>query len=379
MNDNTNISKMSVNNVIELLATMYIPLIKSNLSFSTLPSPFLWGPPGVGKSDAVKELAEIIEEKTGKKVVVTDIRLLLFSPVDLRGVPVAVADEEKRFAEWLRPRIFDLDDSEEVINLIFLDELSAAPQSVQAAAYQLTLNRAVGEHKLPENTLVIAAGNRLTDHAVAYKMPSALANRMIHFEIGIYFKAWSEWAIEQNVHPYVLGYLSFDSMKLYSEEKIANEVAFPTPRSWMFVSNILNTVDETEDISKYLPLIAGCIGMATAVEFVAWTKIYKNIPSVKDVFDGKVVECPRAHDAVYALLSKMITYANQREAEDGGITLEELENVCVYSRKFPSDFGSLFVLQLFRNESIRPKLKKVQEFRTYYAERIVTVFSPTNN
>lgn len=377
MNDNTNISRMSVNNVVELLASIYIPLINRKLGFSTLPTPFLWGPPGVGKSDAVKELAEIIEEKTSKHVVVTDIRLLLFSPVDLRGVPVA--DEEKQYAEWLKPRIFDLDDSEEVVNILFLDELTAAPQSVQAAAYQLTLDRGIGEHKLPDNTLIIAAGNRLTDHAVSYKMPSALANRLLHFEIGIDFKEWSKWAVENDVHPYVLGYLSFDSMKLYMEERLASEVAFPTPRSWMFVSNILNTFEETEDISKYLPLISGCIGMATAVEFVAWTKVYKNIPSVKDIFDGKVFECPRTHDAVYALLSKMVSYANKRETEEDGITLEELENVCTYSRKFPSDFGSLFVLYLFRNELIRPKLKKTLEFRNFYAERIVTIFSPTND
>ena len=126
----------------------------------------LWGPPGVGKSQGVRQIASEIREKTGKKVEVTDVRLLLFNPVDLRGIPTA--NEDKTLAVWLKPKIFQMDPSEDVINFLFLDEISAAPQSVQAAAYQITLDRTVGEHKLPENCVVIAAGNRVTDRSVAY-------------------------------------------------------------------------------------------------------------------------------------------------------------------------------------------------------------------
>ena len=218
------IPEMPVTNVINELASIYIPLIRGKMPYSSIPSPFLWGPPGVGKSDGINELAEVLEKETGKKVKVTDIRLLLFSPIDLRGVPIA--DESRQFTDWLKPRILDLDPSDKVVNILFLDELSAAPQSVQAAAYQLTLNRSIGEHKLPDNTLVMAAGNRTTDRAVAYKMPSALANRMMHYEICVDFKTWSQWAIEKgNIHPYVLGYLSYDMSKLYITDKSIDEVA----------------------------------------------------------------------------------------------------------------------------------------------------------
>ena len=87
----------------------------------------------------------------------TDVRLLLFNPVDLRGIPAANAD--RTLAVWLKPKIFQMDESENVLNLLFLDEISAAPPSVQAAAYQITLDRMVGEHRLPENCIVIAAGD----------------------------------------------------------------------------------------------------------------------------------------------------------------------------------------------------------------------------
>ena len=101
----------------------------------------LWGPPGIGKSQGVREIADNIKAKTGKKVHITDVRLLLFNPVDLRGIPTANAD--KTLAVWLRPQIFQMDAGDDTINILLLDEISAAPQSVQAAAYQITLDRTI--------------------------------------------------------------------------------------------------------------------------------------------------------------------------------------------------------------------------------------------
>ena len=356
---NMYIPEMPVTNAINELATIYIPLINGNLSYASIPSPFLWGPPGVGKSDGINELAELLSDRTGKKVIVTDIRLLLFSPIDLRGVPVA--DENRQFTDWLKPRILDLNPSKDIVNILFLDELSAAPQSVQAAAYQLTLNRAIGEHKLPDNTLVMAAGNRTTDRAVAYKMPSALANRMMHFDICVDFETWSQWAIEKgNIHPYVLGYLSYDMSKLYLEDKSIDEVAFPTPRSWMFVSNILNTLGELDDIGKCHSIISSCIGIGTTVEFIAWSKIYRDLPNTEDIFNGKVVNYPGSPDALYALIGSMTTYATRREKEScaNGLTAAEIENVCRFCASIPADYAMSFYLNIFGTESIRLKLMK---------------------
>lgn len=357
------IPEMPVTNVINELASIYIPLIRGKMPYSSIPSPFLWGPPGVGKSDGINELAEVLEKETGKKVKVTDIRLLLFSPIDLRGVPIA--DESRQFTDWLKPRILDLDPSDKVVNILFLDELSAAPQSVQAAAYQLTLNRSIGEHKLPDNTLVMAAGNRTTDRAVAYKMPSALANRMMHYEICVDFKTWSQWAIEKgNIHPYVLGYLSYDMSKLYITDKSIDEVAFPTPRSWMFVSSILNTLGEIEDIGKCHSIISSCVGMGTAVEFIAWSKVYKDLPKTEDIFNGKTVSYPNSPDALYALIVSMTTYAvrREKETEANGLTITELENVSRFCANIPADYAMSFYINIIGSKSIQMKLMKSPSF-----------------
>ena len=357
------IPEMPVTNVINELASIYIPLIRGQMPYSSIPSPFLWGPPGVGKSDGINELAEVLEKETGKKVKVTDIRLLLFSPIDLRGVPIA--DESRHFTDWLKPRILDLDSSEDVVNILFLDELSAAPQSVQAAAYQLTLNRSIGEHKLPDNTFVMAAGNRTTDRAVAYKMPSALANRMMHYEICVDFKTWSQWAIEKgNIHPYVLGYLSYDMSKLYVTDKSIDEVAFPTPRSWMFVSSILNTLGEIEDIGKCHSIISSCVGMGTAVEFIAWSKVYKDLPKTEDIFNGKAVSYPNSPDALYALIGSMTTYAvrREKETEASGLTITELENVSRFCANIPADYAMSFYINIIGSKPIQMKLMKSPSF-----------------
>lgn len=226
----SNIPSMSISMAIHHLTKCYCALIEKKLSVKRMPSVMLWGPPGVGKSQGVKQMAELIQKNTGKKVKVTDVRLLLFNPIDLRGIPTA--NEDKTLAVWLKPQIFQMDESEEVINILFLDEISAAPQSVQAAAYQIVLDRVIGEHSLPDNCIVIAAGNRTTDKSVAYKMPKALANRLMHIEVEVNFDKWTEWAVQKCIHPKVIGFLRFRQEFLLQETSRSDSLAYPTPRTW---------------------------------------------------------------------------------------------------------------------------------------------------
>ena len=237
----SNVPSMSVGKLIEVLGDSYCTVINNRLPVKTMPSVMLWGPPGVGKSQAVRQIASKIGNATGKKVNVTDVRLLLFNPIDLRGIPTSNAD--KTLAVWLRPQIFQMDETPDVVNILFLDEISAAPQSVQAAAYQITLDRTVGEHRLPDNCIVIAAGNRVTDKSVAFKMPKALANRLMHIEVEGSFDAWKQWAVKSGINDKVIGFLSFKSNYLMGFEGNTDDLAFATPRSWEMVSNILNGID----------------------------------------------------------------------------------------------------------------------------------------
>lgn len=351
----------SINQVIQMLLESYVAILQKGLPVKRFPSVMLWGPPGVGKSQGVKALAKGLEERTGKRVNVTDVRLLLFNPIDLRGIPTA--NEDKTLAVWLKPQIFQMDESEEVINILFLDEISAAPQSVQAAAYQITLDRVIGEHKLPENCIVIAAGNRVTDKSVAYKMPKALANRLLHIEVAGDFENWREWAVANGIHEKVIGFLSFRPNYLMGFEQAKDDLAFPTPRSWEMVSNILNDINSNLD-DVYL-LIAGLVGTGVAIEFRGWEKVYKELPQVDSIFGGDNPRLPQNTDALYALVSAMTAYARAHKDDMIGMA-----NSIAYANQMPADFSTLLLKDyMYLEKGYKEKLLKLPEFQRWLQKK----------
>lgn len=357
----TNIPSMNVNRIIDTLSEAYCAIINGGQLLKLLPSVMLWGPPGVGKSQAIRQLAQKIATQTGKQTFVTDVRLLLFNPIDLRGIPTANAD--KTLAIWLKPQIFQMDPSDEVVNILFLDEISAAPQSVQAAAYQITLDRVVGEHKLPDNCIVIAAGNRTTDKSVAFKMPKALANRLLHIEVEDSFKAWKEWAIRGGINPKVLGFLTFRQNYLMKFDAASEELAFATPRSWEMVSNMLNYV--SDNVDKMFSMISGVVGTGVAVEFRTWAHVYDDLPSIEDIFDGKNPSLPKGTDAMYALTAAMTAYARSIKNDMPRIT-----NSLIYADRMPPDFSAILMKDyMYIEPNYREKLLQIPAFSRWLSTK----------
>lgn len=337
------LASLPINKVIDSLSDSYIKLIKDGVDLNVFPSCMLWGQPGVGKSAAIKQIGENIAQKTGKTVNITDVRLLLFNPIDLRGIPVPDEEEGEKVARWLKPLIFKLNPSEDVVNILFLDEISAAPQSVQAAAYQITLDKKVGEHKLPNNTIVIAAGNRVSDHSVAYKMPKALSNRLLHFDVSCDFDNWKDWALKNNIHPLVLGFLSFREDYLNTFDSSNDALAYATPRSWEMVSNILNYINE--DVNKVYNQICGLVGSGVAVELRTWSKIYSKLPKVEDIFDGKTTEVPTNASELFALSCQMVRYMKKHINE-----ADRVINSIKYANGFPLDFAMVLLDQYLNSD-----------------------------
>ncbi len=356
-----NVPSMTVESVIDTFSTAYSEIINKKLSLKSFPSVMLWGVPGVGKSQAVRQIAKEIEYKTAKKTVVTDVRLLLFNPIDLRGIPTA--NEDKTLAVWLKPKIFQMDESDNVVNVLFLDEISAAPQSVQAAAYQITLDRVVGEHKLPDNCIVIAAGNRITDKSVAYKMPKALANRLLHVNVEGSFSSWKRWAIMNGINEKVLGFLSFKSNYLLGFNTSNDDLAFATPRSWEMVSNVLNNVTSNVEDAYYL--IAGLVGEGVAIEFRSWANIYNNLPSIEGIFNGTETRVPSSTDVIYALTSSMIVYAREHKND-----IEKIKNSIVYANTLPPDFSVMLLKDYISiDKGYREKLLTIPAFARWLSSK----------
>lgn len=355
------IPTLSVDNAVDILSNTYISAIETGTPFKSVPSVMLWGPPGVGKSQAIMQIARKIQKSTGKECRVTDVRLLLFNPIDLRGIPTANAD--KTLAIWLKPQIFNMSDDKGIVNILFLDEISACPQSVQAAAYQITLDRIIGEHKLPDNCIVIAAGNRVTDKSVAFKMPRALANRLCHMEIEPNFESWKRWAVASGVSPKVVGFLSFRHDYMIENESTAESLAFPTPRTWEMVSKLLNMSNQNNE--KIYPLIAGCVGTGVASEFSSWCRIFDSLPNIEDIFKGKTTKVPQKTDVLYALVSSMASYA--REHKDDTYLIE---NSLKYALLLPPDFCVVLIKSYMAiEEGYRERLLKLSAFTKLLSER----------
>jgi hypothetical protein len=237
---------------------------------------FLWGAPGIGKSDIVKQIGD----EQGRDVI--DVRLSLWEPTDIKGIPYYNSTENTM--TWAPPA--ELPTDPESTAILFLDELNSAAPATQAAAFQLVLNRRVGTYKLPKGVSIVAAGNRETDKGVTYRMPSPLANRFVHLELRTDFDDWHQWAVSNRIHEQVVGYVGFAKGDLYDFDPKSSSKSFATPRSWSFVSELLADDDLPEN--TLTDLVSGAIGEGLAIKFMAHRKVAKQMPKPEDILSGKV-------------------------------------------------------------------------------------------
>ena len=255
---------------------------------------FMWGPPGIGKSDIIGQITNGLSKSH-----LIDIRLSLWEPTDIKGIPYF--DSNSGTMQWAPPAELPTEEFAAQFDhvVLFLDEMNSAAPAVQAAAYQLILNRRVGQYKLPDNVLIVAAGNRDADKGVTYRMPAPLANRFIHLELAVSFDDWFQWAVDNRIHNDVVGYLTFAKKDLYDFDPKSPSRSFATPRSWSFVSELLE--DDDDEITT-TDLVSGSVGEGLAVKFMAHRKVAASMPNPTDILAGKVKELKTKEiSAMYSL------------------------------------------------------------------------------
>ena len=331
---------------------------------------FLWGPPGIGKSELV---ADIAQELGGYMI---DLRLGQMEPTDIRGIPFYNKDSGKM--DWAEPVDLPTKEfaSQYPIVVLFLDEMNSAAPSVQAAAYQLILNRRSGKYFLPDNVVMVAAGNRESDKGVTYRMPTPLANRFIHQEMRVDFPSYQEWAVNNNIHKDVVGYLSFAKQDLYDFDPKSASRAFATPRSWTFVSQILE--DEDGDDDTIMNLIAGTVGEGLAVKFMTHRKIAGRMPKPEDILAGKEKELNvKEVSAMYSLVIGMcyeLKGAIERKVPDKQFH-EMADHFFKYMmQNFETELvvmGARIALTTYNLPFQPTKLKNFDEFHNRYGKYIL--------
>ncbi len=326
---------------------------------------FLWGPPGIGKSDIVKQIGQ----DTGREVI--DIRLPLWEPTDIKGIPYYNSDSKTMV--WAPPSELPSDPDSKAI--IFLDELNSAPPAVQAAAYQLVLNRAVGTYKLPAGVDIVAAGNRDGDKGVTYRMPAPLANRFLHLEMKVDFDDYQEWATMNKIHPEVVGYVSFAKQDLYDFDPKGSSKSFATPRSWSFVSDLLG--DDDTDTDTLTDLVSGAIGDGLAVKFMAHRKIAGRLPKAEDILDGKVKDLSIKEVSAMYSLTVSLCYELKDRAEKKAKNWDDMaDHFFRYMMdNFPTEIvvmGAKTALSNYNLPLDATKMKSFDEFHKRFGKYVLS-------
>ncbi len=255
----------------------------------------LWGAPGVGKSTMIRELCQELN------IGFIDIRLSQRDPVDLRGLPVP--DIQKNQVNWMLSAEWPRDENSR--GIILFDELTAADRSLQVAAYELILDRCLGEmYQVPKGWLICAAGNRIEDKAVAMTISSALANRFCHLELEPDLMQWTKWAVQNNLNSDVIAFLRFKPNYFFDMSGNV-ERGWPSPRSWDRVALMLDH-GATMSSSSLVLMMEGLVGRAATLEFFTFRNLIKAIPDVEKLLLGELeFKILDRADLRYAITSSM--------------------------------------------------------------------------
>lgn len=241
------------------------------LGLATVRPVFLWGPPGIGKSSLVRKFAESL----GLECV--SLLGTQLAPEDLMGVP-QIRNGRSVFCP---PEAIARDEP----YCLFLDELNAATPDVQKAFYSLILDRRIGAYELPAGSIVIGAGNRANDNALARPMASALVNRLTHVHLEASARDWLDWAAGAGIHPWVTDYLTDRPHHLWARPPKTEE-PFSTPRSWHMLSDAIGSFGPTLDEATLKVLAHGTLSPSHAAAFCGYVRVVRSEFGIDAILKG---------------------------------------------------------------------------------------------
>jgi len=307
---------------------------------------FVWGPPAVGKSELVKQVAADLN------IGLKDERIPTLDPVDLRGVPSV----ENGYTLFNIPNLLPQVERDGKAGIFFLDELSAAQPAMQAAAYQLTLDRRIGDYVLPDDWSIVAAGNEVGDRAVAYRQSTALASRFGHYDLEVNVEEWLEHGLKVGFSEDLLAFIKFRPDLLHDMEMATR--AFPSPRTWSFVNSHHPLMTPQNEFNK----IRAFVGKAAAVEFNNFMKIVRELPTIDEILKNpKLAKVPNELDAVHATASLLLH----------NVTDKNFSTLMEYVVRIPEDFQAVFVLEAIKRDDNLADTKAYIDWATTTAADIM--------
>lgn len=298
--------------------------------------PLLTSSPGMGKSSMVRQIAKDYRLK------LIDLRLSQCTPEDLQGFPMRTGDK----ASFVPFDMFPLETDEVPKGyegwLLFLDELTSATKLVQGAAYKLILDKMVGSFRLHPRVAMVAAGNKITDKAVVNQLSTALQSRVTHYEMDLSLTEFTEYAYETGLDSRIIAFVNYRPTKLMDFRPDHTDVTFPCPRTWEFLSRLIQGDPVTEASG---PRVSAAIGEGTAVEFITFVKEFDRLPKYEQIVNDPLnTPVPAEASTKYAAICML---AEAYKTED-------LDNILVYIDRFSIEMQVIFGRgAVARNPSIR--------------------------
>jgi len=303
-------------------------------------SPFLLGTVGIGKSSVVRTLAEdladgrtIVDDEVNPKkneFGFIDFRLSLYESHDLSGLPFIDGEKQRRAFLGNLPESGD--------GVLFLDEYSQCHPTLMAVAGQLLYELKIGEYHLPKGWQIIVAGNRSTDRAGSNKLTSNVVSRVTNVSVVSDTNDWLSWAVKNDVHPDILGFISFmpDYLNDFDPKVVTPQ---PCPRSWVRLSDTLKT-DPPEDIIQ--AIADGDVGETASIEFMSFRSLAKDVlPSIPKILKGEDVDIPDSMGLQYATCVSLMSAIKQCKEN---VLDDWFSNAVDWTEKLPTpEFGIFFV------------------------------------
>jgi hypothetical protein len=295
----------------------------------------IWGPPGVGKSELVGQVA------AGHGVPLIDVRLSQMEPTDLRGIPY----REGNHVFWSVPALLPDARRHGPAGILFLDEITSAPPTVSAAAYQLILDRRLGDYQLPPGWAIFAAGNRQGDRGVTYAMPSPLANRFTHYDLDVHLDDWVLWANRSGIDTRLVAFLRFRPDLLFHLDLTHHPMAFPSPRSWAFAHRALGKFADDQALLR--DALIACVGPVAGMECLAFLDNMARLPDLDAILAGSELRVPEEIDLQYGVAAALVRRAAQRK--DARDAMQVFGRILAYAQRFPQrEMGLMLVSDLHR-------------------------------
>ena len=305
----------------------------------------LTGSPGIGKSNIVHKIAEEHSLK------VIDLRLSQCDPCDLMGFPT-ISNGKAGYTPMVTfPVVGDAIPDGYSGFLLFLDEMNAAPLSVQAASYKLVLDRMVGQYHLHKNVAIVCAGNLETDNAIVNPMSTAMQSRMVHLELVSDLNEWLDWAYPRGIDHRITSYLKFKPGNLYAFNPDHTDKTYACNRTWEFANRVMKVTEDNDP--DRLPMLAGTLSEGVAREFLGFCKIDQDLPKIPQIVDNpEGIKIPVEPSILFALTGSIGHNASK----------DNLGQLMKYVNRLPKEFQVVTLREVVRRNKLNLAHESVQKW-----------------